>query len=320
MTNLSMDEALKILDSPDKLPISRETMVSALQVAREHKQEITPRLLEYVKQAIEEMRAGNVVSTMGHFNGLYLLAEFQEPELRPCLGELLQLPGDGVYELFGDASHEELIQVMAFYLGDSLDQLDECLSNELVEDLFRGSLAEIYKLLVRDGKLTRADAVKRLGDLFVRKLEVQRKKPSKDRCSVFLSCLACKLCDLSPVEYQEPLEAAFRDDCIDTGFIGRREILESIANPQKALDNLRDRTRATGIADCTSFLPGYNVNFWGEDQLEDKEDVEEDDWSLDIADVAEPAITIFRETERVGRNEPRTCGSGRKYKKCCGAQ
>lgn len=317
MPTLSMDEALNILDAPNNLPISRETMVSALQVAREHKQEITPLLLELVRQAIEETRAGNTVETMGHFNGLFLLAEFQEPELRPFLGELLELPEDGVYELFGDSSHEELIQVIAFYLGDSLDQLDEWLSNESVEDLFRGSLADTYKLLVRDGKLTRAEAVERLGDLFVRKLEVQQKKPSGDRCSVFLSCLACTLSDLSPAEYQEPLEAAIRDECIDTGFIGRREILESIANPQKALVKLRARTRATGIADCASFLPEYNTG--DEDQLLEDED-KEDDWLLDIAAVAQPVTTIHREAERVGRNEPCPCGSGRKYKKCCGAQ
>ena len=29
--------------------------------------------------------------------------------------------------------------------------------------------------------------------------------------------------------------------------------------------------------------------------------------------------TVRRETPRVGRNEPCVCGSGRKYKKCCGA-
>lgn len=27
---------------------------------------------------------------------------------------------------------------------------------------------------------------------------------------------------------------------------------------------------------------------------------------------------IVRETEKVGRNSPCTCGSGKKYKKCCG--
>ena len=29
--------------------------------------------------------------------------------------------------------------------------------------------------------------------------------------------------------------------------------------------------------------------------------------------------TIVRETEKIGRNDPCPCGSGKKYKKCCGA-
>ena len=32
-----------------------------------------------------------------------------------------------------------------------------------------------------------------------------------------------------------------------------------------------------------------------------------------------PSATVVRETPKVGRNEPCPCGSGKKYKKCCGA-
>jgi len=31
-----------------------------------------------------------------------------------------------------------------------------------------------------------------------------------------------------------------------------------------------------------------------------------------------PAQPVKRETRKVGRNEPCPCGSGKKYKKCCG--
>lgn len=31
-----------------------------------------------------------------------------------------------------------------------------------------------------------------------------------------------------------------------------------------------------------------------------------------------PSATVVRETPKVGRNEPCPCGSGKKYKKCCG--
>jgi uncharacterized protein YecA (UPF0149 family) len=32
-----------------------------------------------------------------------------------------------------------------------------------------------------------------------------------------------------------------------------------------------------------------------------------------------PKVPFVREEPRVGRNDPCTCGSGKKYKKCCGA-
>ena len=32
-----------------------------------------------------------------------------------------------------------------------------------------------------------------------------------------------------------------------------------------------------------------------------------------------PGVTVRREAPKIGRNDPCPCGSGRKYKKCCGA-
>ena len=34
---------------------------------------------------------------------------------------------------------------------------------------------------------------------------------------------------------------------------------------------------------------------------------------------AVPPTTVVRETPKIGRNDPCPCGSGKKYKKCCGA-
>ena len=35
--------------------------------------------------------------------------------------------------------------------------------------------------------------------------------------------------------------------------------------------------------------------------------------------VETPIETYRRETPKIGRNDPCPCGSGKKYKKCCGA-
>jgi uncharacterized protein YecA (UPF0149 family) len=38
-----------------------------------------------------------------------------------------------------------------------------------------------------------------------------------------------------------------------------------------------------------------------------------------MADALRAAAPVRRDTPKVGRNDPCPCGSGKKYKKCCGA-
>ena len=33
----------------------------------------------------------------------------------------------------------------------------------------------------------------------------------------------------------------------------------------------------------------------------------------------EAGVTVRRQQEKIGRNDPCSCGSGKKYKKCCGS-
>jgi len=41
---------------------------------------------------------------------------------------------------------------------------------------------------------------------------------------------------------------------------------------------------------------------------------------MDLPEAPKPAVPIRKTTKEVGRNDPCPCGSGRKYKKCCGAE
>ena len=58
--------------------------------------------------------------------------------------------------------------------------------------------------------------------------------------------------------------------------------------------------------------PGDDEDDWG-----DEEDDDEDDWGDDGSPLfLHP--TVRRDEPKVGRNAPCPCGSGRKYKNCCG--
>ena len=54
--------------------------------------------------------------------------------------------------------------------------------------------------------------------------------------------------------------------------------------------------------------PGFDVT----DDPEEDDGLFWDDWQLPVS------RTYVRETPKIGRNDPCPCGSGKKYKKCCG--
>ena len=41
---------------------------------------------------------------------------------------------------------------------------------------------------------------------------------------------------------------------------------------------------------------------------------------MELPQTSAPAVPIRKDEPKVGRNDPCPCGSGRKYKKCCGAE
>jgi hypothetical protein len=51
---------------------------------------------------------------------------------------------------------------------------------------------------------------------------------------------------------------------------------------------------------------------------EEYDDEEDDGFHDDDPDAIEPVAPIVRDAPKIGRNAPCPCGSGKKYKKCCG--
>ncbi len=55
-----------------------------------------------------------------------------------------------------------------------------------------------------------------------------------------------------------------------------------------------------------------------EEEVERIEEKQRQDYIMSRGEDTPAAATIKRETAKVGRNDPCPCGSGKKYKKCCG--
>jgi preprotein translocase subunit SecA len=62
----------------------------------------------------------------------------------------------------------------------------------------------------------------------------------------------------------------------------------------------------------------YQVSQLVHDQLSGYDDLARDMADQQAAAEAQKIQTIVRNQPKVGRNDPCPCGSGKKYKKCCG--
>src|SRR6476619_5605656 len=71
----------------------------AMRQAREHREEIIPRLIESIHYACQEHRAGRTPQREAHFFALFLLWEFKAKQAADVIFEVMGLPVDGAYKL-----------------------------------------------------------------------------------------------------------------------------------------------------------------------------------------------------------------------------
>jgi hypothetical protein len=134
-------------------------------------------------------------------------------------------------------------------------------------------------------------------------------------------------CDLVAVELNERIQSWFDDGLLDLMSIDRKWVAECMAMTFEAS---RQRTLECGkgyVRDVEVEM-GWWAGFQEERPraseplypLSSSRSDHADDWGVVLPfDALPPVETVVRGTPKVGRNDPCPCGSGKKYKKCCGA-
>ena len=154
---IDLDDIIWELDTA-----GRELPVEAIRQARRHREAIIPKLIAVLQAASAEARSGLDPDGQAPFFALFLLTEFQAKEALPAIIEAVSLPGELPFDLFGDTITEVLARVLAALAGDRLDVIDGLIRDQSLNEYVRWEGAQTYLLLVRDGRLTRLEAVQRL--------------------------------------------------------------------------------------------------------------------------------------------------------------
>jgi hypothetical protein len=226
---------------------------------------------------------------------------------------LIALPGDPMYELLGDTITEDLKRILATFCAATPELLEPMIDDPQVDFFVRWAAAQAFAFLVRDGRVSREDAVERLRT---------RLDNALDRADGELtSALVSTLLDFYPREAMPSIERAFRLGLVDPMMIRRSNVEEEMNEPDAESCPRLKRLRETRICDTVEELRPYFAR--REDRYDDDvADPEPEFGSSSLLDDYEAPHsyredTIRYEAPKVGRNDPCPCGSGKKFKKCC---
>ena len=270
---------------------------AAIREAIEHQSEIIPPLIEVLEAVARDPQSFAAdPKRMIHIYAMYLLAQFRESRAYSLLVQIFSAPGELPMDLAGDVVTEDLGSILASVSDNDMSGMTSLVENEQANEFVRSAALKGLVTLVACGKRNRDEMMTYFQGLFRR----------LDRTPSYAwSSLASRCADLYPEEVVEDLRSAFEEGLIASFYIGRESIEDALrAGREAAMITLK---RRYPLIDDVEKQIGWWACF------------EENKRKWDSAKIrfAPPAPKV---RVKAGRNEPCPCGSGKKFKRCCGRQ
>jgi len=260
----------------------------ALQNAINEKEAITPYLLDTIREStlgIERLYHDS--KYMLHFYALYLLSQFREEKAFPLIVDFFSTDSEMLDAILDDFITEGASRVLASTYDGNLSLLKGLVENKAVNEYVRSGAKDAMVILYLENQLTREEVIE-----YFRLLFTQQTFGDNDFLN---SSLVCLCADLSTKELKPEIEAAFEADLIDPMFIELEDVHSSLNIAQdKAFKILKTNHHYTLIDDTIGELATW-ASFQEEPETKN----------------------ITKGKQKIGRNDPCPCGSGKKFKKCC---
>lgn len=268
----------------------------------ENKEEAIPELLKVVDQFIDDPSiATDSYDYFGHLYAFYLLGQFREKALFPKLLQLLHWSESELDRTVGDFLTEGSGRILASVYNGDLDALKELVENEELDEFARGQAVVAITILVLHEQLDRKEIVS----------YYQKLLKGKKMTAYLYANLINSACDLHFDELIENIEWAYEHELVDYGVINLANVKTEMRLDKKVrLDYSKNNIHNKYIDDTIKEFQGWRI--FNQNEIKSPKTPKK---SLRV-----PLgnIPIVREL-KIGRNEPCVCGSGKKYKKCCGA-
>ena len=288
-----------------------ESAQAAARKAAAAREEITPRLLEVLASAADHpekfyLDEGQTV----HIQAMLLLAQFREPGAFPLLLRIFSAPAETAERVAGQFTEGFLGRALGSVCGGDLGALAQLAENAQADEFVREAAVEAALTAIAAGSATREQAIAYFGRLFG---SLEREP------SIVWDTLVASASDLCARELENDVRRAYQDELVDSGYVSWTEVVADMRSGQSSC--VRLEKSHPPIVDT-----GEEIAAWLDLELAEEGAEEDSLYNYDglAPDPDDPDAGFIpapyqREQPKVGRNQPCPCGSGKKYKKCCGA-
>lgn len=296
---------------------------------RENRDKAIPRLMEFIASATAAHKAADKwhEDLEYHIYAMHLLAEFKVQESFPLFVEILELDNYTCGSILGDTLTEGMGSLIGTVAEkDDIERIKTIIENEELDSFQRGAALNALIVMNYRSVYERSELIDYLGYLL--------NKYSDD--SEFVSITISHCYDVSARSHYPRILELFEEGCVETFLMGEQdfEIASDIPEEEEALKNAEESAYLRPITDTIESMGWWgcfkdkerdkmralaNKEFWDNDPMVkafEKASVKRKA-RAELASKTEYNATPIVKEDKIGRNEPCPCGSGKKYKKCC---
>jgi hypothetical protein len=279
--------------------------VEALESADAHRGVLVQPLLQVLERCVTDPEAASEEEAQLFCYALYLMAKWREPRAYPLVVRWLELSDDASTDLSGDVQTQDGARILAAVCDGDLEPIKRLVLNRDADEYSRGVAVAALALLSVWAEVPRGPILDYFAWLAREGLE---REPG-----YVWSALAMESADIEALAVFSELRRAFDEGLIDPQTMRRSELDEVEASPRgELLEGLKERhPPIDDVAEATFWWAGF-------DRVGSSSRAEELARALSHEFDDDGPMEPYRSPAKVGRNEPCPCGSGKKYKKCCG--
>jgi hypothetical protein len=277
----------------------------ALAAAEFHREALIEPLIQGAHATMDSAEQGEDFDSQLGCHALFLLAKWREPKGLSAVLRWFSLSEPAQDSFSGDTLLECGAVILASIAGTRPSDIRSLVEDTELYEYSRGVALDALAVQVLWEELPRAELVAYLRELIAGKLERNE--------NMVWNHVATVIADLGLAELVDELRTPYDEGCIDDTYISWTELenLKPRINPHFK----RTHEPITDIAKATEWWACYGRSSFTETEDETPDRI----FESAPPRAPMPPPTPFIATPKIGRNDQCSCGSGKKYKKCCGA-